>query len=136
MWSPFNDNIVQDNLIHLHYDVIDDANVQDDVSDVTKYGKLVKISLILVLLEKKHLRAIILTKLMLGQIYLQRFKIRRQIQVLNQTAPILDSSTTLVIVMRPNPQTYFRYFNFFGSFSKFGGQTRAITCPWSVPENH
>ena len=74
----FNDNIVKDNLIHdlvhdlipVHDDIVDDTNVQDDVFDVIKYGKIVKSSLILVLWETEHLRANILTKLLLVRIYL------------------------------------------------------------------
>ena len=72
----FNDNIVKDNLvlvhdlIPVHDDIVDDTNVQDDVFDVIKYGKIVKSSLILVLWETEHLRANILTKLLLVRIYL------------------------------------------------------------------
>ena len=70
----FNDNIVKDNLVHdlipVHDDIVDDTNVQDDVFDVIKYGKIVKSSLILVLWETEHLRANILTKLLLIRIYL------------------------------------------------------------------
>lgn len=70
----FNDNIVKDNLVHdlipVHDDIVDDTNVQDDVFDVIKYGKIVKSSLILVLWETEHLRANILTKLLLVRIYL------------------------------------------------------------------
>ena len=70
----FNDNIVKDNLVHdlipVHDDIVDDTNVQDDVFDVIKYGKIVKSSLILVLWETEHLRVNILTKLMLVRIYL------------------------------------------------------------------
>ena len=70
----FNDNIVKDNLVHdlipVHDDIVDDTNVQDDVFDVIKYGKIVKSSLILVLWETEHLRANILTKLLLDRIYL------------------------------------------------------------------
>ena len=70
----FNDNIVKDNLVHdlipVHDDIIDDTNVEDDVFDVIKYEKIVKSSLILVLWEAEHLRANILTKLLLVRIYL------------------------------------------------------------------
>ena len=70
----FNDNIVKDNLNHdlipVHDDIVDDTNVQDDVFDVIKYEKIVKSSLILVLWETEHLRANILTKLLLVRIYL------------------------------------------------------------------
>ena len=72
----FNDNIVKDNLvlvhdlIPVHDDIVDDTNVQDDVFDVIKYGKIVKSSLILVLWETEHLRANILTMLLLVRIYL------------------------------------------------------------------
>ena len=70
----FNDNIVKDNLVHdlipVHDDIVDDTNVQDDVFDVIKYGKIVKSSLILVLWETEHLRANILTKVLLVRIYL------------------------------------------------------------------
>ena len=70
----FNDNIVKDNLVHdlipVHDDIVDDTNVEDDVFDVIKYGKIVKSSLILVLWETEHLRANILTKLLLVRIYL------------------------------------------------------------------
>ena len=70
----FNDNIVKDNLVHdlipVHDDIVDDTNVQDDVFDVIKYGKIVKSSLILVLWETEHLRANILTMLLLVRIYL------------------------------------------------------------------
>ena len=70
----FNDNFVKDNLVHdlipVHDDIVDDTNVQDDVFDVIKYGKIVKSSLILVLWETEHLRANILTKLLLVRIYL------------------------------------------------------------------
>ena len=69
----FNDNIVKDNLVHdlipVHDDIVDDTNVQDDVFDVIKYGKIVKSSLILVLWETEHLKANILTKLLV-RIYL------------------------------------------------------------------
>ena len=57
-------------LIPVHDDIVDDTNVQDDVFDVIKYGKIVKSSLILVLWETEHLRANILTKLLLVRIYL------------------------------------------------------------------
>ena len=72
----FNDNIVKDNLvlvhdlIPVHDDIVDDTNVEDDVFDVIKYGKIVKSSLILVLWETEHLKANILTKLLLVRIYL------------------------------------------------------------------
>ena len=70
----FNDNIVKDNLVHdlipVHDNIVDDTNVEDDVFDVIKYGKIVKSSLILVLWETEHLRANILTKLLLVRIYL------------------------------------------------------------------
>ena len=69
----FNDNIVKDNLVHdlipVHDDIVDDTNVQDDVFDVIKYRTIVKSSLILVLWETEHLKAKILTKLLV-RIYL------------------------------------------------------------------